>query len=62
MDLFCSANFIQRMKSRKIRWVEHVARMKETRNATAFGWEIYRKETTGKIRRKCEGNIKVDFK
>ena len=40
MGLFCSANFIRMMKSRKIRWVGHVARVEEKRNATAFGWEI----------------------
>jgi hypothetical protein len=46
-NLYCSKSIIRMIKSRKMRWAGHVARMGETRNA-------YRKERD----RRWEDNIK----
>ena len=38
-DLYCSLNIFRVMKSRKMRWVGHVARMGEERRIEDFGGE-----------------------
>jgi hypothetical protein len=57
-DLYCSPNIMRVIKSRKIRWAGHVARMGERR-------DVYRilvgKRTLGRPRRRCEDNIKMDL-
>jgi hypothetical protein len=42
-DLYSSPNIVRVIKSRRMRWAGHVARMGE-----GFGWEAQRQETTGK--------------
>jgi hypothetical protein len=42
-SLYSSPNTVRVLKSRRIRWVGHVAQMGEGR-----GWEAQREETTGK--------------
>jgi hypothetical protein len=37
--LYCSPNIIRQIKSRRIRWVEHEARMREERKRKVFSWE-----------------------
>jgi hypothetical protein len=37
---FTFANIIRQMKSRRMRWVGHVARVGEERNCTTFWWGI----------------------
>jgi hypothetical protein len=46
-DLFFLPNFVRVMKSRRMRWVEHVAGMRgEERCSQGFGGETRGKETT----------------
>jgi hypothetical protein len=44
-DLYSSPNVVRVIKSRRMRWAGHVARMGEGR---CFSWEARREETTGK--------------
>ena len=61
-DLYCSPNIIRVIKSRRMRWVGHVARMGEKR-------VVYRvlvgktegKRQLGRSRRRWEDNIKLDL-
>ena len=61
-DLYCSPNFIRTIKSRRIRWAEHVVLMRESRG-------VYRvwvgkpegKRPLGRPRRRWEDNIEVDL-
>jgi len=60
-DLYCSANIVRVIKSRRMRWLGHVARMGEGRG-------VYRvlvgksegKRPLGRTRRRWEDNIKMD--
>jgi hypothetical protein len=45
-DLYSSPNIFRVIKSSRMRWTGHVARMGEV--LTGFGWEARRQETTGK--------------
>jgi hypothetical protein len=38
-DLYCSPNIVQVIKSRRMRWAGHVARMGEWRSLHGFGGE-----------------------
>jgi hypothetical protein len=61
-DLYCSPNIVRVIKSRRMKWAGHVARM---------GWRtgLYRvlvgkpegKRPLGSPRRRWEGNIKMDL-
>jgi len=61
-DLYCSPNIVRVMKSRRMRWVGHVARMGERRG-------VYRvlvgkpegKRPLGRPRCRWEDNIKMDL-
>ena len=61
-DLYCSPNIVRGIKSRRMRWVGHVARMGERRG-------VYRvlvgkpegKRPLGRPRRRWEDNIKMDL-
>jgi hypothetical protein len=44
-NLYSSPNIVRVIKSRRMRWAGHVARMGEGRGV---GWEARREETTGK--------------
>jgi hypothetical protein len=46
-SLYSSPNIVRVIKSRRMRWAGHVARMGE-RCLQGFGWEARRQETTGK--------------
>jgi len=46
-DLYSSPNIVRVIKSRRMRWAEHVARMGEERVCIGSWWETGRKETTG---------------
>jgi hypothetical protein len=51
------------IKSRRITWAEHVARVGEKRNAYRILVEkLQGKKAVGRPRRKWEDNIKVDFR
>jgi hypothetical protein len=61
-DLYCSPSIVRVMKSRRMKWVEHVARMGEGRG-------VYRvlvekpegKRPMGRLRRRWVDNIGMDF-
>jgi hypothetical protein len=46
-SLYSSPNIVRVIKSRRMRWAGHAARMGE-RCLQGFGWEACREETTGK--------------
>jgi len=52
-DLYSSPNTVQVIKSRRMRWAGHVARMGEA--LQGFGGETWGKETTGKTRAQIGG-------
>ena len=47
-DLYSSPNIVRVIKSRRMRWAGHVARMGEERGCKGLGGETGGKETTGK--------------
>jgi hypothetical protein len=50
------------IKSRRMRWAEHVARMGEKRNAyRVLVGKLERKRLLGRPRRRWLGNIKMDL-
>jgi hypothetical protein len=53
---------IRTLKSRRMRWAGHVARICEKRNALGYWWEARRKEQLGRPRRRWVDNIKTDLK
>jgi hypothetical protein len=62
-DLYSSPNIVRMIKSRRMRWAGHVARMGEGRG-------VYRvlvgnpegKRPLGRPRRRCKDNIKLDLR
>jgi hypothetical protein len=61
-DMYSSPNIIWVIKSRKMRWTGHVARMGEGRGA--YRILVGRPEgrrPLGRPRRRCENNIKMDL-
>ena len=62
-DLYSSLNIIWVIKSRKMRWVGHVARIGERRGA--YGIFVWRKpegkRPLGRPRRRWEDNIKMEL-
>jgi len=47
-DLYSSPNIVRVIKSRRMKWAGHVARMGEERVVYSLGGETGAKETTGK--------------
>ena len=56
-DLYCSHNIVRVIKSRRVRWVGHVARMGERRDA--YRGLVGR--PLGRPRLRWEYNIKIDL-
>jgi len=48
-DLYCSPNIVRVIKSRRMRWAGHEARMGRREACAGFWWGNARKETTGEI-------------
>jgi hypothetical protein len=62
--LYSSPNIIRQIKSRRIRWAGHVARMREE-CVQGFDGKARRKETTwtlGRPRRRWEDGIRMDLR
>ncbi|KAJ4439206.1 hypothetical protein ANN_07325 [Periplaneta americana] len=60
--LYSSPDIIRNIKSRRLRWAGHVARMGEPRNAYRVLVEIREgKRPLGKLRCRWEDNIKIEF-
>jgi len=61
-DLYCSSNIVRVIKSRKIRWAGHVARMEEKRGVyRVLVGKTEGKRALGRPRRRWEDNIKMDL-
>jgi hypothetical protein len=41
---------IRMIKSRRMRWTEHVAQLEAKRNAYRYWWEIQKERTSGKTK------------
>ena len=61
-DLYCSPNIVRVIKSRRMRWAGHVARMEEGRGVHKV---LVRKPEgkipLGRLRRRWEDNVKMDL-
>ena len=61
-DLYCSLNIIRVVKSKRMRWAGHVARMGERRDVyTVLVWETEGKKPLGRPRRRWADNIKMSL-
>jgi hypothetical protein len=59
--LYSSPNIVRAIKSRRMRWAGHVARMGESRGAyRVLVGKLERKRPAGRPRRRWEDNIKMD--
>ena len=61
-NLYSSPNIIRLIKSRRMRWAEHVARMGKRRSVyRVLVWKPEGKRPLGMPRHRWENNVKVDF-
>jgi hypothetical protein len=61
-DLYPTPNIIRVIKSRRMRWAEHIARMEERSGAyRVLVGKPDGKRTLGRPRRRWENNIKMDL-
>ena len=61
-DLYCSPNIFRVIKSRRMRWVGHVARIRKRRGVyRVLVGEHEGKRPFGRLRCRWEDNIKMDF-
>ena len=61
-DLYCSPNIVRVIKSRRMRWAGHVARMEEGRGVQkVLVGKPEGKRTFGKLRRRWEDNVMMDL-
>jgi hypothetical protein len=62
-NLYSSPDIIRQMKSRRMGWAGHVARMGEGRNVyMVLVGKLERKRPLGRPRRRWEDGIKIDFR
>jgi hypothetical protein len=62
-SLYSSPNIIRLIKSRRMRWVGHVARIGEGRGVySILVWRPKGKRPLGRRRRRWEDNIKIDLR
>jgi hypothetical protein len=60
-DVYFSPNAVRMIKSRRMRWEGHVARVREWKDYTGFWWGNLREKATWETRRRCGDNIKMDL-
>ena len=61
-DLYCSSNIVRVIKSKRMKWMWNVARMRERRGLyTVFVGKLEGKRPLGRPRRRWEDNIKIDL-
>ena len=61
--LYSSPNIIRNLKSRRLSWTGHVARMEQSRNAyRVLVGKLESKRPLGRPRRRREDNIKMDLR
>jgi hypothetical protein len=61
-NLYSSPSIIRMIKSRRMRWVGHVARMGEKYAYRIFVGNPEGKRPLGRTRRRWANNIKIDFR
>ena len=62
-SLYRSPNIVRMMKSRRLRWAEHIVRMEENRDALKIVTDKpTRKRPLGRPIRRWEDNLKMDLK
>ena len=62
-SLYCSSNIVSVIKSRRLRWVGHLARIEEGRSAFKILIRIPTgKRSLGRPMRRWEDNIRMDLK
>ena len=60
--MYSSPNIVRVIKSRRLRWAGHVARMEEVRSAfKILTGKPTGKRPLGRPRRRCEDNIRMDL-
>jgi hypothetical protein len=60
--MYSSPNIVGVIKSRRMRWAGHLARMWERRGVCrVLVWEPEGKRPVGRLRRRWEDNIKMDL-
>jgi len=60
-DLYCSPNIVRVIKSRRMGWAGHVARMGIGEAYIGFWWGNLRERPLGRPESKCEDNTKMDL-
>jgi hypothetical protein len=60
--LYSSPDIIRQIKSRKMRWVGHVAHMGEGRKVQGFGGKSEGKRPLGRPRSRWEDGIRMDLR
>jgi len=61
-DLYSSPNIVRMIKSRRMKWAGHVARMEESRGVyRVLVWNPEGKRPLGRPRRRWEDNINMDI-
>jgi hypothetical protein len=61
-DLYSSPNIVRVIKSRRMKWAGHVARMEESRGVyRVLVWNPEGKRPLGRPRRRWEDNINLDI-
>ena len=62
-SLYRSLNTVRVIKFRRLNWAGHVARMEESSSAFKISTgKPTGKRRLGSPRRRCQGNIRIDFK
>jgi hypothetical protein len=61
-NLYCSPSIIRIIKSRRMRWAVHVARMGRRGMHIGFWWESRKERPLGRPRRRWEDNIRMDLR
>jgi hypothetical protein len=62
-NLYSSQYIVRQIKSRRMRWAGHVARMGEGTTCTGFWWESPKKKRPlGRPRRRWKDGIKMDLR
>jgi len=59
-DQYCSHRIVKVIKSRRMRWAEHVARMRKEKCIKGLGGKSWGKKFFGSPSRRWEDNIKAD--
>jgi hypothetical protein len=61
-NLYCSPSIIRIIKSRRMRWAGHVARMEKRNAYRILEGKLEGKRPLGRPRHRWEDNIKTDFR